>query len=583
MAEVFLARRRAAGVEKLLVVKRIRPERAGDPRFFDLFVREAKLSMSLTHQNIVPVFDFGRAGDQVFLAMERVEGKDLGSTLSHSERRPPPPLVAAFIAAECCQALDYAHGRRRPDGNSLGIVHRDVSPRNVLLSWSGEVKLTDFGIATLAGEDTSRLVGTPGYMAPEQARGETLDGRTDVYAAGMVLREALTGARARAGEDREALLAAARSGALAPWEGAPPPELVRVADRATAERPDDRYASAHEMLVDLDAYIVAERAANRGDPPARQLATWLASVWGPDHEATAGDDRLQSGDSAELLSFLEDGPFDAIGTGTEHSLAATAADDEPQVDAGSEPPSTAASGATKTAPVLELKKPNRQTSRRRILAAPLGVAAVSILFAVIAVRMRRGPDPGADFVAPVDATAIGPAIPGSGSAGGSAGRSTGSADEVSAGSGSDEVAGSGSDEVAGSGSDDIASAVDPGPGSAAIVRPPRNPIRPPRSGSGSGSGNPVRVGVGSARSGSGSDAGSGVATPTVLRKVHINATPWAYFTVDGGQRYQTPKLLELAPGKHVIHFENAILKVARDITLDVPVDRDISYVEPLGR
>src|SRR5678815_1070958 len=119
MAEVYLARRRAAGIEKWLVVKRMRPERSGDPRFLDLFVREARLSMSLVHQNIVPVFDFGRIDDEVFHAMERVEGRDLGSSLAASRGHRLPPLLAAFIAAECCQALDYAH-------------QRDVTPRNVL-------------------------------------------------------------------------------------------------------------------------------------------------------------------------------------------------------------------------------------------------------------------------------------------------------------------------------------------------------------------------------------------------------------------------------------------------------------------
>src|SRR6478735_8036986 len=135
MAEVYLARRRAAGVEKWLVVKRIRPERSGDPRFLDLFMREARLTMSLAHQNIVPVFDFGRIDDQVFIAMERVEGRDLGSSLARA-KKPLPPLLAAFVAAECLQALDYAHRRRGIDGAALGIVHRDVTPRNVLLSWS---------------------------------------------------------------------------------------------------------------------------------------------------------------------------------------------------------------------------------------------------------------------------------------------------------------------------------------------------------------------------------------------------------------------------------------------------------------
>src|SRR5215468_40842 len=217
MAEVYLARRRAAGIEKWLVVKRMRPERSGDPRFLDLFVREARLSMSLVHQNIVPVFDFGRIDDQVFLAMERVEGKDLGSSLARASDHRLPPLLAAFVAAECCQALDYAHQRKGPDGVALGIVHRDVTPRNVLLSWSGEVKLTDFGIAALAGDNPGKTAGTPAYMAPEQARGEHTDVRADVFSVGMVLREALTGVRPRGGNDREGVLAAAQGGKLEPW------------------------------------------------------------------------------------------------------------------------------------------------------------------------------------------------------------------------------------------------------------------------------------------------------------------------------------------------------------------------------
>jgi serine/threonine protein kinase len=327
MAEVYLARRRAAGVEKWLVVKRMRPERAGDARFLDLFVREARLSMSLAHQNIVPVFDFGRIDDQVFLAMERVEGKDLGSSLARVKAA-MPPLLAAFVAAECCQALDYAHRRKGPDGAALGIVHRDVTPRNVLLSWSGEVKLTDFGIAALAGEDTGRLIGTPAYMAPEQARGEPIDSRADVYALGLVLREAVTGERARSGSDRDTIVAAARKAELPAWPDGAPDELVAIADRATSPLPGDRYPDARSMLEDLDAFIVARRAAAKADSPARQLASWLATVWGDDRELGDSDDSTPEG--AHLVSFLDDGALDVIGTGTERSLLATAAEvDEP--------------------------------------------------------------------------------------------------------------------------------------------------------------------------------------------------------------------------------------------------------------
>jgi tRNA A-37 threonylcarbamoyl transferase component Bud32 len=324
MAEVFLARRRAAGVEKWLVVKRMRPERAGDARFLELFMREAKLSMSLAHQNIVPVFDFGRIDDQVFIAMERVEGRDLGSTLTRAGA-PLPPLVAGFVAAECCQALDYAHHRRGPDGAALGIVHRDVTPRNVMLSWSGEIKLTDFGIAALAGEKSS-VIGTPGYMAPEQARGEALDPRADIYAIGMVLREALTAQRPRPGSEREATLAAARAGTLVPWPAGFESPLVAIVDRATAFDREARYPDARAMLDELDAFIVAERAANKSDAPARRLAAWLAETWKEEREESAIDEAIEG---SHLVSFLDDGGLDAAGTGTERSMAATAADEAP--------------------------------------------------------------------------------------------------------------------------------------------------------------------------------------------------------------------------------------------------------------
>jgi serine/threonine protein kinase len=354
MAEVYLARRRAAGIEKWLVVKRMRPERSGDPRFLDLFVREARLSMSLAHQNIVPVFDFGRIDDQVFLAMERVEGKDLGSSLARAPDHRLPPLLAAFVAAECCQALDYAHQRKSPDGVALGIVHRDVTPRNVLLSWSGEVKLTDFGIAALAGDATSRLLGTPQYMAPEQARSEPIDPRADIYAIGLVLREAITGVRPRPGADRDAMLDAARRGALVPWPhlsppapdaelalgsgdhepgeprpapDAPPPALVAIIESAAAATPADRYPDARSMLEDLDAFMVADRAAHKGESPTRQLAAWLAGVWDGARDDAESDAAIHA---EHLVSFLDDGAIDVLGTGTIRSLAATAAEDVPE-------------------------------------------------------------------------------------------------------------------------------------------------------------------------------------------------------------------------------------------------------------
>src|SRR5919197_3265511 len=151
MAELFLARRRApGGVDKRMVIKRIRRERTHDARFAAMFVREARLSMSLAHKNIVPVFDFGRAGDELFLVMEYVDGVALAAALARAVERgiPPAPVVVAFIGLEACQALEYAQQRSLLDGEPGGVIHRDVTPSNVLLSYSGEVKLLDFGIAT---------------------------------------------------------------------------------------------------------------------------------------------------------------------------------------------------------------------------------------------------------------------------------------------------------------------------------------------------------------------------------------------------------------------------------------------------
>jgi hypothetical protein len=331
MAEVYLARRRAGGIEKLVVVKRIRAERAAHPRFLELFVREARLTMGLTHQNIVQVFDFGRADDQVFLVMERVDGRDLGSTLGRPGVAPLPAVVAAFVAAECCQALAYAHQYRRPGGAPLEIVHRDVTPRNVLMSWSGEVKLADFGIATLAGEDARHLVGTAAYMAPEQARREPVDPRADLYALGLVLREALTGEQARPGDDRDQLIASARTGALGPWPAGHAAELCAIIDRATAPDREARFPDAGSMLAALDAFIVGARAVDRGEAPARRLADWLAAAWPGVREL---DQVIPSRGLGELVGFGN--ADDEAGTGTMRSLAPTVGVDE--AAAGAPPP-----------------------------------------------------------------------------------------------------------------------------------------------------------------------------------------------------------------------------------------------------
>jgi len=648
MAEVYLARRRAAGIEKWLVVKRMRPERTGDPRFLELFVREARLSMSLVHQNIVPVFDFGRIDDQVFLAMERVEGKDLGSSLARAPGLRLPPLLAAFIAAECCQALTYAHQRKGPDGVALGIVHRDVTPRNVLLSWSGEVKLTDFGIAALAGDATSRLLGTPHYMAPEQARSEPIDPRADLYAIGLVLREAITGVRPRPGTDRDSILDAARRGELLPWShppagptlalgsgdhGEPPPAaLVAIVDRATALDAADRYPDARSMLEELDGFIVTDRAAHKAESPARQLAAWLAAAW--EGERSDAETDAAAIEADHLVSFLDDGGIDLVGTGTVRSLAATAADDalpadpaptaalaaapvlatpavvaaKPEVPGRlsriSSSTSTVASGSFHTIPApgdtgrVPRSRSARKSPRASSLAgiALIAIASGAIVFWVMSGIRNRSADPagpsaaGPSNAGPAGAPQPDPGQPGAGQPSarllGASQPDPGHPDSGQSGAGQPNTGASNAGQPgtghpdprpphSGPSSAGTRPATGGSSGQAGTRRgtPGTEPaVQDPDSGAGSAEGSDPPPGAGS-------DAQHAPATC----KVRFNLTPWAYYTVDGDTtRHETPGTIDLPPGPHRLHVWNPELHVERDITINVPADRDtMSYSEPL--
>ncbi len=309
MAEVFLARRRGpGGVEKRLVVKRVRRERARDARFLDLFVSEARLSMSLAHRNIVSVFDFGRAGDELFLVMEHVDGSDLGAALraARTAGGSLDPQICAFIAMEACEALDYAQRARGEGGAVRAIVHRDITPGNVLLSRSGEVKVTDFGIAL---RETDRagtgLHGTPAYMSPEQARGEALDVRSDLFSVGLVLFEALTGERAYPATGAREVLELARRGEIPPLPESVPASLAEIVRRATRPRAEDRYQTPREMQLALDRYLVVVRSEAAGQPPTVALADWLRQIIPEAGESAAADQ--PSTPEGEVRTFLDDG------------------------------------------------------------------------------------------------------------------------------------------------------------------------------------------------------------------------------------------------------------------------------------
>jgi serine/threonine protein kinase len=265
MARIFLARSSGGLGDRLVVVKEILPLLAASPEMSRLLVDEAKLCAVLSHKNVVQVTDLGREGSSLYIAMEYVEGLDLRELLRGCSQKkvPLPASFSLFVVVETLRALDYAHRKRSEDGRPLGIVHRDVSPSNVLLSVEGEVKLCDFGIARAftTGDELPEeaIQGKAGYMSPEAASGDAVDARSDVFAAGILLWELLAGQRLyRSGSGRASVIAQAREGVVPelPARGHPDEErLHTIVRKAVARDPAARYQSAQAMLEDLEAYV----------------------------------------------------------------------------------------------------------------------------------------------------------------------------------------------------------------------------------------------------------------------------------------------------------------------------------------
>lgn len=308
MAEVYKAKSHGVeGFEKILVIKRILPELSENPQFVEMFINEAKIAVTLSHANIVQVFDLGRADGTYFIAMEYVAGYDLATVLARGRRlaRPIPQELAVYVVSELAKGLDYAHRRRDAQLRPLNIVHRDVSPQNVLLSFEGEVKLTDFGIAKAAlavsaSEDTDIgvLKGKYAYMSPEQARGEEVDARTDLFALGVVLYELLTGENPflvpesayetlRRVRDCDYRRLSARMPGL-------PAELVSIVERAMSPRPEDRHPNAGLLYEELVQFLYSSGRRAGG----HDLADFLAEL------RQAGEIADQTPDDARLRAVF---------------------------------------------------------------------------------------------------------------------------------------------------------------------------------------------------------------------------------------------------------------------------------------
>ncbi|RZO49417.1 MAG: serine/threonine protein kinase [Sandaracinaceae bacterium] len=272
------------GFEKIVCIKRIRPEMTETEGFVDSFVNEAKLAAVITHPNVVQVSDLGVASGTYYIAMEYVAGVDVLTLLQAAgERGVLLPVVAAtYVARELCEGLDAAHRQGDMSGRPLGIVHRDVSPQNVLVSYEGQVKITDFGVAkskmkvmtTMPG----LIKGKANYMSPEQARGEPVDARTDIFAAGILLHEMLSGEPFYKVSDPARLIARARKEQPVPplskFRQDVPPPLEAVVQQALQHDPVDRFPTAAEMSYALTE-VLNEGGGTYGATDLSTLVEWL--------------------------------------------------------------------------------------------------------------------------------------------------------------------------------------------------------------------------------------------------------------------------------------------------------------------
>jgi len=265
MAEVYKAKSYGvAGFEKLLVIKKILPHLSRNKDFVAMFINEAKIAVSLNHANIVQVYDLGVVGADYYMAMEFIHGHDLMKIIKKGRktRKFLPIPTSVYIISEVARGLDYAHNLSDPGGRPLNVVHQDVSPHNVLLSFEGDVKVVDFGIARVgevAEEEAGKMAGGKfAYMAPEQARGGMVDHRSDIFATCIILYELITGQRLYAGKDRNEKMRMVRNAEIPPPRAVNPEIPARLEEillRGLARDPDQRFQSALELQEELLSFL----------------------------------------------------------------------------------------------------------------------------------------------------------------------------------------------------------------------------------------------------------------------------------------------------------------------------------------
>lgn len=291
------------GFEKLIAIKKILPHLADQEEFVSAFIDEARLAAFLQHRNIVQIFDFGEIAGSYFISMEYLSGQPLRTlmNLAGKNDRPLPLGIILFIVAEICTGLDYAHNLKNFSGEALNIIHRDIGPQNVFLTYDGQIKIIDFGIARATSHNTATTVGSfkgkIAYMSPEQAGGREIDHRSDIFSVGIILYELATGKHLYAAEDGKQQLAMAVSGGFVSarqLNDTLPPLLYEILDKALARDAAERYQSAEEMRSDLEKCA----RLSTGFATATELAAFMAPLFAED--MAREEEALRRAVSAEL-------------------------------------------------------------------------------------------------------------------------------------------------------------------------------------------------------------------------------------------------------------------------------------------
>lgn len=330
MAEVFRAKTFGVeGFERILAVKKILSNIAEDQEFITMFIDEAKIAVQLTHANIAQIFDLGKVDESYFIAMEYVYGKDLRAVYDRMKKDKSIPWIpmACYVSMKACEGLDYAHNKKDPSGKELNLVHRDVSPQNVLISYDGEIKIIDFGVAKAAGKagitQAGILKGKFGYMSPEQVKGMPLDRRSDIFALGIVLYELLTGERLFASESDFLTLEKVRNAEILPptvHNKSIPEELEKIVLKALAKDISERYQTAMDLHDDLQSFMyTSANVFSRKELSQTMKLLFSADIQNDDEKRLSQVGLASSGTSSAAGSSGGLGAFEDLPTRDEAS------------------------------------------------------------------------------------------------------------------------------------------------------------------------------------------------------------------------------------------------------------------------